>query len=269
MNLDNFTSLIYLRMYKCANNNMNYFGNALKELQSTSNYIFKAGGSMHGIALGVQSEGKSPLLFGLVREPLEHYISGYNEAIARRQSTVKNIHSECFVPGFDELQNFSPEKFREYVRQSFANQVELGRKCWNLGVGFQHVFPMSNVLTFTNPDPKNIFFRDIKFAEKIPQHLRGHFNLTKAQLGLDFVDRNCGQHVTSNDPYGSYNASKTVSKDPDDPIVDAICLLVIYDFACFPQYYVPASRCKRAFDRHKDILDRIVRPHVRIGDSTL
>jgi len=41
-----------------------------------------------------------------------------------------------------------------------------------------------------------------------------------------------------------------------------VCLRLIYDYACFPEYYVPESRCKRAYDRHREALQRIIEPHI-------
>jgi len=56
-----------------------------------------------------------------------------------------------------------------------------------------------------------------------------------------------------------------VGQDPDDHVVGAVCLLIIYDCACFPKHYTGDSRCERACDRHRDTLEAIVRPHLDLA----
>ena len=262
VDLDDATSLVYMRIWKCANNNMRCFGTALDALNTTSGFQTQEWGKMEPVALRKQAGGKKALMFSLLREPLGHYLSGFNEMLFRRQDEVNKPFSKCYVPAFDGLAHSSPEKFREFVRQGFASPSAIKLKCWGFDGGWAHVFPMANVLGFTKPDPMDVLFMDISDAETSPQLLREHFGLTEAQLGIDTVDSNCGQHPTSNDPLGSYDASKAVAQDPDDRVTDAVCLLLIYDYACFPQYYLQDSRCKRAFDRHREALEGIVRPHL-------
>lgn len=264
VDLDNVTTLVYMRIWKNANDNMECFGRALHSvLKSKSKYNYAGmNGGMELQAVKARKQGKSPLMFTLIREPLGHYKSAYNEVLFRRQNVVTDPVQKCYTPGFDDLAHNSTEKFREFVRQLFSSGLEHMGGCWGIGGGYAHAYPQTNVLGFKDPDPRDVLFQHIKYAETIPQVLRSHFNLSRAQLPMDKVNRTCGQHESSGDPLGSYAAARAAAADPDDPVVDAVCLLLIYDYACFPEYYVPESRCKRAYDRHREALQRIIEPHI-------
>ena len=258
--LDKKNRLIYLRIWKCANN-LQCFGQKLQSLPTTSFVDDGRDGSQEKPALEAVRLGKNPLMFAIVREPLIRFVSGYNEVLYQRVDAKFGNTSSCYVPEYDSLDNASPQKFREFVRQYMVSMLEWGGKCFGIGGGYAHLWPQANILVFKELDPMDIHVIDIEDTETVPQELRRHFGLTHDQLPIDTIDPECGQHVTSGDPLGSYAAAKAAAAEPDDPIIDAVCLYIIYDYACFPDYYLPDSRCKRAYDRHRDALENILDKH--------
>lgn len=232
--------------------------------------------------------------FMLVREPLSHFLSGYNEAQLRVRygegsdgplfwsmdlSDYLGDHPRCpsesvaedCDPDLDacweRMQDFlrlpadSVDAFHDFVRQLLAwrGMDELGQRCWGLGAGgMYHVFLQSGQLAKLaqwGAPASRVFHFDRSHARFTAELVNHHFNYTAGLPAIDPLD--CYSHPSSQDPLGAHAAAKRVAADTRDKHVDAVCFIILNDYACFPEY-LPTSRCLPVYAEHFEDLRAIL-----------
>ena len=243
--------MIYMRIFKCGNNQIT------KMLEQISS---KDRGKLKGITtvgLGrYLDERKSPLfplpcIFTAIRDPISHFLSGYNE-IEYRFETELN-YTEEMMPPFGKLPRDTAEE-RRIRFQTFVEELLLGQYRTKKIVNW-HVYSMSRILgplqnhnaTLTGylPQLTNLTSTMPVFLSDTCPNM---YSVDKMAAKVEIA----GQHDSSKDPLGTYEAAKDLWKEAG-PIARALCLLHAFDYACFPDLPdgIPPL-CQSMYEKHAE-----------------
>lgn len=211
---------------------------------------------------------EKPCVFTVIRDPIKRVLSGYNEVdyrlITGQQLAVNSQNMErppyTKIPGyslnhtgFRASQNILEKRFETFVRNLVREHPSISKQ----NNVFRHIHPMSKILptlrkldllpaphkdgdddwflpmtaNFTQILPEfiaktcprlaNIYDRDESDTNNIPYEFPGF-----PPVPYD------GQHESSNDPFGTYEAAKAVVKK-GGPAARALCNVYAFDYACF------------------------------------
>lgn len=208
------TKSLYVRIYKCGNNQISYnlerdHGAVRKRLENISNL-------------------KDMCVFTFVRDPVSRFSSGYNE-IEYRMTLNKDFFNKYFQTKkkqnkeifFHSLPAGSQARvhvfFHEYVEGKLVDMPEI-----------EHLDPM--VLFLMN---RRAQLPPLKFVGHV-DNLDAGFQEAQTVCGFSNVtslDHDLGQHPTSADPLGTYHASKEFFSQSSS--VQALCALYATDYQCF------------------------------------
>lgn len=254
------TIAVYQAHWKCANNQVaDYMRAWIKESRPP---LPAAGGQDRGsheevdafLANSTKREGGGRRLavcaFGVLRDPVSHFLSGYNEIEYRIKNTRRGA-LPLQRPGFQRVPGGSAARFEAFVKGLLQGEWA-EKKLYSKTMMYHHVSLMSGVLT-TGPAASGIrrwmseygappahFAMVETVMEDVPVILQ-----SKCQLPPHAVPpmELRGQHNSSTDPHGHYRAAKEAVA-AGGPVVDALCILHAMDYACFPQLLVPVM-CRR------------------------
>lgn len=187
----------------------------------------------HAVGCGcLQSAQKNNLTsFTFVRNPIEHLLSGYNEAEYRNLNCTahKGILTLC------DHQLGTPERFKAFIVDIVEGNVFLASK--TVVNHISHAFPMSVVLNHIRPtyiyELRQIhklwvgILRMLIKKSKLPEAEKQSL-LPKIQPFVPAL----GQHATSHDPHGTYKAAKLAILT-DRPLLRAICCMYFVDYLAF------------------------------------
>jgi len=228
-----------------------------------------------------------PCIYTAIRDPISHFLSGYNEVEYRmlveyaNDTTEKKHHApyHYVVPythiddsvrndnnnginfdssdGDDEnskkallrdhLHGRRKERFEAFVKDFLRQEATLASN-----LEYEHVFSMTRILTSL-----------AKFNQTLTGYVPTIENITSKWPA--FISKTCpgapplhkmpkmqiqGQHKSSKDPLGLYEAAKDVWKE-GGPISRALCLLHAFDYACWKD--LPAGipdLCMEVYHKH-------------------
>ncbi|KAL7526812.1 hypothetical protein ACHAWF_004780 [Thalassiosira exigua] len=228
-------SFAYLRIYKCANNEIS--GNLKTTLQ-------QPGAQVHNVRAGWKKNDmfdhipkinrNETCIVTAVRDPLEHFMSGYNEL------EFRNTEGRLEVPkGEDSLRHYS--RFANGTSARFEQYVAdlIGSALSPYGNQIKHVFSMTGILRLLNwkqlkltaylPTLKNL-------GEEFPKFLNNTCPGLPPDAYKQFPIKT--HHHSQSDPYGFYAAAKRVVKE-NKSISKALCAIHAVDYACFDAIPVP------------------------------
>jgi len=211
---DNKTrSYDYVTIWKCGNNQIRFWS---KKLFQQAN------------PRGV----KADCTVTAVRDPISHFLSGYNEIEQRWLAEPSEVGYKDFpilyrqTTGqklkFTKQEVGSKLRFETFLIDMFDNSAT---RHWM----FSHVYPMSRVLgryklTGYLPTIQNLTHDWPRF---LGNNCPGMTDLITSS-SMEVI----GQHNSSNDPHGTYHASKEVWRD-QGPFARALCLMHAIDYACW------------------------------------
>ena len=278
------TSLMYIPVWKAGNNQIrsylqSHFNQkpiAEKELEFNSTrkdgLILNDKSAKYSYtepknAVRYQHRKHKPCIFTVIRDPISHFLSGYNE-VEFRLSTEKIFErvQEIDPPSYtkipfgkgnllleeDHLEMLAGIRFEAFVRDLLVGDPGMVTAHYIV----RHVYPMSMILkplqqkgllptnrwehwilsstdNLTETLPRFLAQRCPSFAENYPWAQ----NATKTSSGLPPME-STGQHTSSNDPLGAYKAAKDVWKK-GGKAARALCHIHAFDYACFYGNSVP------------------------------
>ena len=247
----------YVRMWKGGNNQIRALEEDLAEELGITDYESE----MHMKEAHFETQdGVEPCIYTAVRDPISHFMSGYNEIEFRtfRTHTWPEARYHFDHPLDKNDHNATKDRFRGFVEDLL---VEDGSFLVNSV--YSHPFAMSRVLVSLGQEGYRLhgYLPDLTdLSNRWPQFL------VDTCPGLPPLEafpkpKVEGQHKSSSDPLGTYAASKEVWAD-GGPTARAMCLLSAPDYACYEDLPdgIPEF-CQTVYTDHAQALTEYGRKH--------
>jgi hypothetical protein len=234
---------LYLKIWKCGNNQVT--GMQLKLWKNTNGTYINHVSMAHALSeeplfrnRKYTREGKL-CIFTVIRDPISHFLSGYNEVEFRMINGVEYVQSydKNGVPylapytqiSYTESAESRMERFSQFVKDVLSEDI-----VFMTNYVYTHFMPMSRILPVLN-----------YYNQSLTGYLPSLTNLT--QTWPVFMTQTCpempplekipdmkvmGQHESSQDELGLYRASKDVW-EAKGPIARALCIMHAFDYACW------------------------------------
>eukprot|EP00536_Pseudo-nitzschia_multiseries_P012339 jgi/Psemu1/290219/fgenesh1_pg.467_\ len=266
---------LYVRIFKCGNNQIRWMekklfhhyngtyvsrGTSLVDALTSYVYTYNRRDGTHKYNF---ADTPPPCIYTAIRDPISHFLSGYNELEFRQLSEYKNSSEfpadDTRAPyHLDVPYSSTDPRLRKKRFVAFVRDVLLEEKVLSSHRVYSHFYPMSRILhvlttynaTLTSyiPTLSNITTTWPEFvASTCPgaPPLNEYPRMTKQ-----------GQHTSSKDQLGLYEAAKEVWSE-GGPIARSLCLLHAYDYACFEDLPdgVP-DLCRQVFRDYREQLVR-------------
>jgi len=257
---------LYAKIWKCGNNQIRWMEKKLfKHFNGTyderplwkvlSNYLPKIYDSHTNMT--------PACIYTAVRDPISHFLSGYNEVEVRQLGEYNNQSSSdfpskakpapyhVFVPYSSESPMLRKKRF-----QAFVEDLLLEERVFSAHWIYSHFFSMSRILTIL-----------AKYSTKLTSYIPELNNITSTWP--DFMANTCpnfpardaipkmtiqGQHRSSNDRLGLYEAAKEVWGEAG-PISRSLCLIHAFDYACYKDLpdRIPIL-CQSVYQHHAETI---------------
>ena len=235
---------MYLRIWKCANNQIEHMIDRLYIGMNGTSIIHGEIWPLFKLARKLKRRTKAPLcIHTAIRDPISHFLSGYNEAEYRIATDWKNDQDQPIEPApyhFRVPHSKSSPVLRRKRFQALVEDLLLEEP--NLKGVYQHFFPMSRVLsaladyglslTGYNPTVENITSTWPQFMSSTCPGFLARDTIENMFRTGPPVELQNGGHKSSLDKHGFYEAAKEVWRE-GGPIARALCLLHAFDYACF------------------------------------
>ncbi len=252
--------LVYMSVWKAAHETVELWGKRnLGPLDGTFSIIKKPEFRK------MLKEAKDPCIITVIRDPISHFLSGYNEVdtrIMEREYSVLHARMKGSPKGlFHRYHYGTKERFTQFVADILSQPYTLS---WNNFAKIEplHFYSMSGMLSYLaeNGAKLSAFLPSIhNLGKELPefavQACPGILpeNITQA------VNVPSSGHTSSKDEYGIYQAAKDVWKE-GGPTARALCVLHAIDYACWENLPdgIPAL-CKQVYSTN-DFVERILYP---------
>ena len=252
----NVTTL-YVRIYKCANKQIKYmenelakrmnFGGGQEEILTLSEALDRVKESdprnQHRSNVSAATDMlPPPCIYTAVRDPISHFLSGYNEVefrIATGEEFGHNIKTAPYhfrIPYSKSSPDLRRKRFQALVEDLLLEEPILSYQ------QYKHFFPMSRVLSVLAthgvaltgyiPTIANVTSTWPEFMSSTCQGYPTREKIEKVLRNDSAVELANGGHRSSLDKLGFYEAAKEVWRE-GGPIARALCLLHAFDYACF------------------------------------
>jgi len=260
---------LYMKVWKCGNNQIRSMEKQLYTSDSVQGAYY--GNNLGKIMARLQSiKGRNQnvlpptCIYTAVRDPILHFLSGYNELEYRQLSDGK-VFRERLPGNFREAPyhrefpySSDNHELRKKRFQAFVEDVLLEEPVLVSNYIYWHYYPMSRILT-------SLKQYDLKLSGYIPDlaNLTSTWQDFMSSRCPQFLDRDSiptmrvdGQHESSKDRLGLYRAAKDVWAE-GGPISRSLCLVHAFDYACFDDLPggVPDNPCQSVYRRYaKEII---------------
>lgn len=196
----------------------------------------------------------------LLRDPISHFLSGYNHIEHQRWDRIragnKTGSSWKRDDGLRHVNmSIGEKRFVAFVRGLIEGEWERNHVYYG-APSYHHVSLMSGMLPHLHnvlatapqgPSKVRISYGDsTRIMEELPRLLRDACGLDAA--GIPEMEL-MGQHNSSNDALGSYQAAQNVVMSGPSPTLDALCIIHAMDYACFHDQFEVPLMCRDALDR--------------------
>lgn len=192
---------------------------------------------------------KSTCIFTFVRDPMSHFISGYNEhqfKLHRSKQKLEGMKRHRFKRGnYLDYDKGSASRFSKFIEHILSPDDFL--RMASIDGTVRHSYLMSGVLHEVDQAsvlPSLVYGNLSKLATELPDILATSCTLSRTVLP---EVPNCGQHLSSEDPHGTYKAARS-TLHIGSSMTQSLCILLAIDYACFPQY-LPSSICSGILGR--------------------
>ena len=228
---EDFVSL-YVRILKCGNNQIRWMErNLFKHYNGTYIYTLPLWKALDNVV-----PMPPPCIYTVVRDPISHFLSGYNEIEVRLLGDYDNkiFHGKSLPYHLDVPYSSESPELRKRRFQAFVEDLLLEDPVFGSLRVYSHIFSMSRVLVVL-----------AKYNKKLSGYIPKLENVTSAwpefisSTYLGFPSREYipkmtkqGQHESSQDRLGLYRAAKDVWEE-FGPISRSLCLLHAFDYACY------------------------------------
>ena len=238
--MDESSALLYIRIFKCGNN---FIGGWLRKAAKTfsndnHNYTTKfptrkvSALQFHDIA---SNWSRPPCVVTAIRDPVNHFLSAYNEMEWR--VWVGNDHPQSANPPDYLSLPYTTRQDREKRFTQFVADVLMLRWAHFKGLDPVHIASMSRVLSAMK-DELNLTFTAVLpsiqgLSTTWPEFVQNtcpHFPKINGQVVRE--NNSMGQHDSSQDPVGFYEAAKSVWKKRGS-VAKTLCILHAMDYACW------------------------------------
>jgi hypothetical protein len=178
-----------------------------------------------------------PCIYTAVRDPITHFLSGYNEVeyrIINRRVDGPNEHGTAPTASYNDIPYNISDEIRQQRFTQFVKDVLLEDPIFDSHFVYRHFMSMSRILPVLR-------HYNLSITGYIPS--LDNITTTWPQFmsntcpGFPSVDeipkmKKWGQHSSSKDDLGLYRAAKDVWRQ-QGPIAKALCMLHAYDYACW------------------------------------
>ena len=237
---------LYLSIFKCGNNQIKEF--AMERLKGRGRFTKNVNlQPIFDKISRISTEGdslKNICVVTAIRDPIERFLSGYNEIEWRAQMEPGRLNSSNPLL-FARYQGGTKARFEQFVADYVTGPDRSG---WNwYPMEFGHVWSMSGVLSRLDREGGKMtaYLPSLdNLAHKWPAFLVD----TCPGIPSDIAETPmalAGQHESSSDPFGYYAAAKGVWDDRGNT-ARAICALNVMDYACWDRLAVPLL-CREVF----------------------
>jgi hypothetical protein len=211
-------TIAYIPIWKAANNAIRQWMKTLGTLQ----YVRPE--RLFGASL---NDMKPSCVVTAVRDPISHFLSGYNEIEYRKDSISNNTLLPSYYNMPFDSQDQRQDRFAQFVRD-----IVEGESRALLHLPFSHVFSMSRVLEALsrNGGVWSGYLPSIaNLSTEFPTFFK---NTCKLEEDLPAMKDTRWQHKSSHDPEGFYQSAKTVWAEGGE-VARALCMLHAMDYACW------------------------------------
>ena len=230
----NNSFISYVRIFKCGSKGITFNLDSLECI--TENGQLKKARRIHydkHEEFIKEFSHKAIKLFTFIRDPLEHFLSGFSESVWHNSSTRSSINSKS-------IKKINSADVKEVLEEMLRQD---STRLWPIERGFQHTFTMSNVFFEYNIE---IIGQIEQFEVDWNNKIRKFYNISKLYM------KSYGKHPTSiNHP--SVTGNRTAQDaDPNNARASVlqlfrddkrykrvVCRLILIDYICFPMYSLP------------------------------
>ena len=215
------SQICYIPIWKCANREIRLYLDTILEKRSNKRI----------------NKQSSSFVFTVIRDPVEHFLSGYNEIERRAHNDTKMMGRHSFYG----KPLASEERFTHFL-MDFLQMRRSPYWMW------AHIYSMSRVLSTKKPtyltSTENLTYTLPLFLKK---ECKGFDQLadnqTATMIGGGLTKKN---RLAGDDPLGTYNISKIVWKR-QGPISRTLCLINAMDYACWKDLPMIPHICQVVF----------------------
>ena len=242
---DSMHHFIYLRIYKGGNNQIRE--NLDHTLRQEGSTVWAAGDTDKLFSSIPRTALNQTCIVTAARDPVEHFLSGYNElecriAMNRRGISIperEKWRSENYFGAKNILQHYTrfangtASRFEQFV-------VDLIGGALSPLAELRHTFSMTGVLLFLetlrdqfdgfSPQLTSYLPSLANLDEEFPKLLKKTCNGLPPNATKPFSIQT--QHHSASDPFGFYSAAKKVISE-NESIMKALCIIHALDYACF------------------------------------
>jgi hypothetical protein len=278
INPSNFTTL-YVRIWKCGNDQIRSMERTLSTTLASKGNKQKLTGTYlsditlwHGLDTSAYTSNNPkesssddspivpPCIYTVIRDPISHFLSGYNEAETRILGYDLKVFSGGMrkyawapyltaVPYSNSSESLRRLRFSEYVKDLLREDETLSRHYM-----YSHSFSMSRILSILS-----------RFNVTLTGYIPTLQNITSTWP--NFISSTCpgapsidmipqmgtkGQHKSSKDTTQLYKAAKDVWAEAG-PIARSLCMIHAYDYACWENLPdgIP-NLCKDVYEKYAE-----------------
>ena len=279
-----FTALrvAYMRHFKCGSAQMDTYGSRQLKPQSSGFLSLPPGPAFRRALIGSANAAPVSCALLVTRDPIEHFLSGYNEVETRLEAMRLKTHPTStpddpqlhVTRRLQELEN-SELKFPRLPLGSTARATAFVEDLllrapaapdWLIRDLLTHVFPQSNALLQLSgassssslssvttaatavapspPPPPTVAFVSLeKIQTEVPRLLQSVCGLPAPAAPPMHRSR---PHASARDPVGARKAASELFQ-ASGPAAAALCALHSFDYACFADVLTPPPLCAKIF----------------------
>mmetsp|Transcript_15819 Transcript_15819/g.20684 ORF Transcript_15819/g.20684 Transcript_15819/m.20684 type:complete len:449 (+) Transcript_15819:47-1393(+) len=261
---------LYMKVWKCGNNQIRLMEKQLYRSGSVRGK-YSANNLDHIMARlkSIQRQNQNLLpptcIYTAIRDPISHFLSGYNEMEYRQLSKdakpTERLPKKFREAPFHREFPYSSDnhELRKRRFQAFVEDVLLEKPVLVSNWIYIHFYPMSRILV-------SLKQHGLKLTGYIPDlaNLTSTWPDFMSSRCPQFLDRDSiptmrvnGQHESSKDRLGLYRAAKDVWAE-GGPISRSLCLVHAFDYACFDDLPggIPVNPCQSVYRQYaKEIID--------------